>query len=94
METLLTDLLFVGFFATFVVTPISIFVLILVDKWGITEWCMVHSPNDFIYKLLGCNFCRTFWISLVITFIFFALSGKVELMLCPIVACNVGRVTL
>lgn len=66
------------------VTGATAFVLSLAVKWGLLEWAQVHSPNEFISKLLNCKFCLSFWTGLLICVILSVTTGNGYLLLVPI----------
>lgn len=54
---------------SFVAACLASFGLALAQKWGWIEWAQVHAPNDFLYKLLSCHFCTTWWACVLICII-------------------------
>lgn len=40
-------------------------VRIVMNKWGITEWCLVNLP-ELLAKLVECTFCSAFWLATII----------------------------
>lgn len=49
------------------VALLVMFVRTLGAKWGVWEYLQVNAPNDFIYKLLSCDFCLSFWLALSVS---------------------------
>ena len=37
------------------------FVVLLMKKWGVTEWMQVHG-DDLISRMASCDFCLSFWV--------------------------------
>lgn len=77
-----------------VISMVTAFVLSLMVKWKWLEWMQVHAPSDFIHKLLMCNFCLSFHISIVISIIV-AIFVSWECILIPPLSCViVSRILL
>lgn len=49
-----------------VVATSAAFMLLLSMKWGWREWMQVHAPDDFIYRLLGCDLCCCWWLCVAV----------------------------
>lgn len=62
------------------------FVLALFAKWGWIEWAQVHAPNDFMYKLLTCHFCSSWWACLGVSLVAFAFTEYLPLLAVPFLA--------
>ena len=48
---------------------VSLFVnglIILLDKWGVIEWLQMRVKSGFIYKMVGCNFCLSHHLALIV----------------------------
>lgn len=58
------------------------FILSLLQKWGVIEWVQVHG-NKLFSEMFRCNFCLSFWISLIISVIIVLLTGNVLLLFIP-----------
>jgi len=39
--------------------------MLLLDKIGLIEWLQMRVKSDFIYKMLGCNFCLAHHLTLL-----------------------------
>lgn len=65
------------------------FILALVRKWGWLEWLQVHS-NGFFHKLLSCQFCTTFWMTVAVSCGIVIVSGFLPALLCPIFATPIA----
>jgi len=50
------------------VALIATFLLLLMGKWGTIEWVQVHGSKLFS-DMFSCQFCLSFWISILITFL-------------------------
>lgn len=40
------------------------YALVLLTKWGVVEWMQVHGCG-FVSELASCDFCLSWWVSLV-----------------------------
>ena len=49
------------------VACIVTFLLLLAYKWGFVEHLQVHG-NAFLSKMAGCDFCMSFWASVLVMF--------------------------
>lgn len=63
------------------------FMLTVADKWGIMEWMQAHAPCKLLYQLLTCDFCKSFWLGLFLSF-FLAVFVDWRLIFIPIFSCN------
>lgn len=68
------------------------FLLALCRKWGWLEWMQVHAPSDLLNRMLACQFCLSFWASVVIAGVLAAVLRDLWLLLIPIfstpIACR------
>lgn len=58
------------------------FILSLLQKWGVIEWVQVHG-NKLFSEMFRCNFCLSFWVSLIISVVIVLLTGNVVLLFIP-----------
>ena len=72
-----------------VVALATAFVLMLVNKWRWLEWAQVHSVG-FLYKLLTCHFCTTFWVTMAVTAVLAGVTGDWMALLSPILATPIA----
>lgn len=75
---------------TILVTLASAFFINLGKKWGVVEWLQVHG-SELISKMANCNFCLSFWTSLVICSALAFYTGSYELLLVPIFSTSITR---
>lgn len=66
------------------------FLLLLAYKVGIVEWMQVHG-GKFISKMAQCDFCMSWWLSVIITLVFLGLTGDVELLVVPFLSTPIAR---
>lgn len=60
------------------------FIRTLGEKWGIIEYLQAHAPNQFFYKLFSCEFCQSFWLSMIICGVLVCLGNSPIVMFVPI----------
>ena len=41
------------------------FVVLVMKKWGITEWMQIHG-DEYMSKLFGCDLCMSFWTAVIL----------------------------
>lgn len=73
-----------------VIAAFAAFGLALAQKWGWIEWAQVHAPSDFLYKLVSCHFCTTWWTCVFICFIATLASGQWWILAAAPVATMIG----
>lgn len=66
-----------------VIALAAAFALALANKWGWIERMQVHTRWDFLYKLLSCHFCTTWWICVLVALGAVAITGHWTLLLAP-----------
>ena len=69
---------------------LSAWVVILLKKWGVTEWVEVHG-NAFFGKLASCDLCLNWWISWVIVVVAVFATGLWWLLAVPFFSTALGR---
>lgn len=81
------------------VALVTCFIILLAYKTGIIEWVQVHGSKLFA-ELFNCEFCMSFWISIILTslllvFITFT-TGNFEpiYLLIPILSTPITRFLL
>lgn len=65
------------------------FILTVAEKWGILEWMQAHAPFELLYKMLSCEFCRSFWLGVVICSILAVILRDCSFLFIPILSCNI-----
>lgn len=66
------------------------FLLLLAYKLGIIEWLQVHG-GDVVSKLASCDFCMSWWLSVLLTLILFCFLGNSLLVVVPFLATPIAR---
>lgn len=85
-----------------VVSMAAAFLILLADKWRWREWLQVHADyffgklfcnysGDFFNRLFNCNFCCSWWISLIICLILFVATGNTTLLAVPVCSTVITR---
>jgi len=66
------------------------FILTLAEKWGWREWLMVHAPNEFLYRLVLCKFCCTWWVLVLLTLCVVIIVRDAALLAVPVFATPIA----
>jgi len=66
-----------------VIALLASFALALAQKWGWLEKAQVRVQNDFLYKLLSCHFCTSWWVCVIVALACLAVTGHWTLLLAP-----------
>lgn len=66
-----------------VVGLLAAWILSLAGKWGWREWLQVHAPCDFLYRLFMCDFCCSWWLSVVISLTLLVVVGRRFMLAVP-----------
>ena len=66
------------------------FVVLLTKKWGIAEWYQVHG-GEFLSRLFACDFCMSFWASVVLFAFVAALMGDAFYYVGPAITTPLTR---
>ena len=69
---------------------LSAWVVILLRKWGVTEWVQVHG-NAFFGKLASCDFCLNWWMAWAIVAVALVVTGEWWLVGVPFFSTVIGR---
>ena len=66
------------------------FAIMLMRKWGVVEWVIVHG-NDFFSQMFSCDFCLSFWTCSVLMTVCACWYGEPLLVLCGLFSCPLTR---
>lgn len=70
------------------------FVFQLIDKIGLKEYAQVYG-NRTVHKLFSCNFCICFWLSVLLSLVFYIfVSRNIECALYPLLITPLARKTI
>ena len=73
------------------VALMAAFVVVLLKKWGIAEWMQVHG-NGFVSQLFSCDFCMSWWASVLVMLLSVSFVGdNVAYLLVPVLATPIAR---
>ena len=72
------------------VALMTAFVVVLLKKWGIAEWMQVHG-NGFVSQLFSCDFCMSWWASVIISAAGVLLFNEAAFLLAPVLATPIAR---
>lgn len=76
-----------------VVATVAAFLLTLLKKWGVIEYVQVHG-NNFFSKMFHCDFCLSFWTSVIISVTLFVFSGCADMLFIPFLSTCITRILL
>ena len=76
---------------TVIVASMAAWLLTLLKKWRVLEWIEVHTTKKFIYLLVGCDFCLSWWTAWVLTAALFLITGDYQTLIVPFVSTCITR---
>lgn len=77
-------------FISCIVACFAAFILTLLYKFGVVEYVQVHG-NDFFAKMFSCDFCLSWWTSVVLCVFALLLSFNTEFLVVPFVSTLICR---
>lgn len=69
----------------------SAFVILLMGKTGVRDGVIAKAPA-LVSKLFSCDFCLSFWTSVVIVAAAIAVTGDISLAAVPIFSTPITRI--
>ena len=66
------------------------FLLLLAYKVGLIEWMQVHG-GKLISQMAQCDFCMSWWLSVIITLVVLCFTGDVMLLVVPFLSTPIAR---
>lgn len=72
------------------VALLAAFMVLLMKKWGITEWIQVHG-DSFSSKLFSCDLCMSFWAAVVVCVVLVCVFDNAAYLLLPTLTTPVTR---
>lgn len=84
------------FFIAMIIACIAAFVVTLLHKWGAVEYMQIHAYNfpEVVNKLFSCDFCLSWWVSVIISIVFAISMSYLLVLLCPFIATPVAKFIL
>lgn len=76
-----------------IIAMLCAFCLILMRKWEIIEYVQVNG-NEFFAKMFSCDFCLSFWASVIVSIIFAVSMQDIRILLMPFVTTPITRFVL
>ena len=76
---------------TVIVASVAAWLLTLAKKWRILEWIEVRATKKFIYLLVTCDFCLSWWTGVLLTAVLFCLTGDTNALIVPFVSTCITR---
>ena len=80
-----------GFLALVVLVALmAAFVVLLMKKWGITEWLQING-DKYLSQMAACDFCLSFWTSTVLWVVLACWYDNPLLVVCGVFSCPLTR---
>lgn len=79
--------------AAVMVACVVAFVLLLANKLGIIEYLQVHG-DKIISQMAHCNFCMSFWTSVLMMIVIVAVTDECSLIAIPIISTPIARILM
>lgn len=71
----------------------SAFIILLIGKIGIRDGIIARAPK-LISQLFDCDFCLSFWTSLILAIILAIFFGEMSIILIPIISTPITRILI
>lgn len=75
------------------IAAVSAFVILLIGKIGLRNWLIAITPK-LISQLFDCDFCLSFWLSVILASILAIIWNEPLLLIIPIVSTPITRILL
>lgn len=62
--------------------------MLLIEKIGLIEWVQMRVKSNFIYKMVGCNFCLSHHLTLLIMIPFFLVDFNYLYFIIPLMVAG------
>lgn len=84
------------FFIAMIIACVTTFVVTLMHKWGFIEYMQVNADNfpEVVNKLFSCDFCLSWWSSVIICISVAIVTFNLYILLCPFVATPIAKFLL
>ena len=80
-------------FFVIIVALASAFVVLLMKKWGVTEWMQVHGDR-ISSELFSCDFCLSFWTAVLLLMFVSAYFDNAAFLFCAVCTTPITRMLL
>ena len=80
--------------AAIAVALVTAFTILLIGKIGLRDFIIGHSRIKFISELFDCDFCLSFWLSLIISIALSFIFANETLLIVPIFSTALTRYLL
>lgn len=70
------------------------FLILLFDKWGLRNHIIEKTRVKFIADLFSCDFCLSFWVSVLVSSICIIAGGDTSFLIYPFLATPIVRVLI
>lgn len=67
------------------------FIILLIGKLGIRDSIIAKAPK-LISKLFDCDFCLSFWVSLILAIILAIFFKEISVLFIPIISTPITRI--
>lgn len=69
------------------------FVILLIGKLGVRDEIITRAPK-LISQLFGCDFCLSFWTSLILAIILAIFFNEMSIIFIPIISTPITRILI
>lgn len=76
-----------------IIACVSAFIILFAGKTGIRDEIIARAPK-LISQMFGCDFCLSFWTSLILAIILAIFFGEMSIILIPIVSTPITRILI
>ena len=83
----------ITFFVLLHVALMAAFVILLIGKLGIRSMVIAKAPK-LISQLFDCDFCISFWVSVILAIILAILVGETTFLFIPVVSTPITRILI
>lgn len=80
-------------FALLCISLAAAFVILFIGKTGIRDSIIAEAP-ELISKLFGCDFCLSFWTSLILAIILAIFFREMSIILVSIISTPITRILI
>ena len=74
-----------------IVSGAAAWLLTLLRKWRVLEWIEVRAKRKFIYLLVTCDFCLSWWTAWLLTAALYLITKDWQVAIVPFVSTCITR---